>query len=95
MFKAIKLFSDLYDGGYVYHVGDEYPRHGYEPPKSRFLALSTSSNVRGIPLITEVNEDVNTAVEEEATYVKPKKRSKKNANGDMSGIEELVRQEST
>lgn len=80
-YRVIKFFTDLQDKGYAYNVGDEFPRHGHKVSEARIAELSTTANKQHEPLI-EVDKPKATAV--------PKKRSKKNADGDLSGTEELV-----
>jgi hypothetical protein len=55
-YVVIKSFKDLQDGQHIYRAGDEYPRKGYKPTKKRIEELSTSKNLRGEPLIAEVEE---------------------------------------
>ena len=68
MYKVIKLFTDLQDGGYRYEVGDEYPREGYEPTEERIAELSGRTNKQGAPLIKAIKEEKKAA---------PKKTAKK------------------
>ena len=56
MWRVIADFADLYDGGYVYHAGDNYPRSG-KPDPHRVEQLSGRNNRRGIPLIESVAEE--------------------------------------
>lgn len=58
MYKAIKYFTDLQDGGHAYNVGDEYPRKGLNPTAERITELASSKNLRGIPMIAAVEEEV-------------------------------------
>lgn len=53
MFRVVRFFTDLKDGGHAYHVGDVYPRDGVAVTPERIKELSTTSNVRGVPLIAE------------------------------------------
>ena len=53
MYRVIAGFADLKDNGYVYRVGDIYPRKG-EPDKERVLELSGHNNKCGMPLIEDV-----------------------------------------
>lgn len=84
-YTAIEYFTDNYDNGYAYNVGDVYPRQGYEPSESRINALSSGNNVRKRPVIKadeEVQEMAEAVAEvaAEETAVepeKPKKRSRK------------------
>jgi hypothetical protein len=50
-YRVIHSFSDLQDGGYIYHVGDIYPRHGLTVSKARCVELKTEKNKIGKPLI--------------------------------------------
>lgn len=85
MFKVVKLFTDLKDGGHLYNVGDRYPREGLQPTEERIKELSGSNNKQKAPLIVkveeikeEVKEEVLEEILEEPTEVeKPKKKSKK------------------
>lgn len=86
MFKVIELFRDLKDSGYLYHVGDLYPRKGYAPEPGRIEELSSPSNKRGTPLIVEVKEETKPKAEpkaepktEEVDEAKPKKKATKKA----------------
>lgn len=72
MYKAITLFADGVDGGYVYRTGDTYPRKGYTPTPERIKELLSSDNKRGIALIVEVKEDKPAPAKVEETE-KPKK----------------------
>lgn len=56
MYKAIIAFTDLQDANHIYHVGDIYPRDGFEPSQERIDELSGSANKVGCPLITEIAE---------------------------------------
>lgn len=73
MFKVIKAFSDGQDNMYVYNVGDDYPRKGYEPTKERVEGLLGTGNKQGTPLIESIVEKV----EEDKTKEEPKKAKKK------------------
>lgn len=64
---VIHSFSDLQDSNHLYHVGDEYPRHGINVSKERIAELSGSLNRQGKPLIKK--EEV---VEEKRRGRKPK-----------------------
>lgn len=86
MYKVIALFKDLKDSGYLYNVGDLYPRKGYTPEPGRIEELSSPSNKRGTPLIVEVKEEAKPKTEpkaepktEEVNEVKPKKKATKKA----------------
>ena len=60
MYKVINLFTDIQDNGYLYNVGDEYPRKGYKPTAERVRGVLGNNNGRGKPMIVEV-EEVETA----------------------------------
>lgn len=53
MFKVIRTFADLQDGGHVYHEGDTFPRDGFEVSEERKKELLGSDNKIGKPLIEE------------------------------------------
>ena len=63
-YKVIKTFKDAQDNLFTYHTGDKYPRVGVEVSDERIEELSSDKNRRGEPLIKEI---------------KPRKRSKKDA----------------
>lgn len=69
MFKALSDFEDLQDGRYKYKAGDVYPRKGYTPTKERIEELSTEKNVRGVPVIVEIDAEspIKAVVEEKGT----------------------------
>lgn len=56
MYKVIVGFMDLQDGMHEYHEGDPYPRDGAKVNASRINDLSTSHNLRGVPLIESTKE---------------------------------------
>jgi len=56
MFRVIKYFTDLQDGGHAYNEGDIYPRAGLEPSPERIKELSGKKNKRKEPLIIEAQE---------------------------------------
>lgn len=56
MYKVIKFFTDLQDNNHAYHEGDTFPREGLKVTSDRLTELSSASNKRGVPLITEVKE---------------------------------------
>ena len=64
MYRVIEKFKDLCDGGYLYNVGDEYPRG--KATKKRIAELSGHQNKAGRPLIEEVKEIFEEAIEGEA-----------------------------
>lgn len=57
MYKAIEHFKDLKDNGFIYEVGDTYPRKGKRVSKARIAELSGSDNKRGRPVIEEIEEE--------------------------------------
>ncbi len=78
MFKVIKHFTDLQDNSFAYHVGDTYPREGFEVSPERLDELSTDKNRRGIPLIEEIPFSEPQTLTEDVPEEKPKaKRGKK------------------
>ena len=56
MYKAIRYFTDLKDGSYPYHPGDEFPREGLQVSEERIQDLLTGNNRRGIPVIEKAEE---------------------------------------
>lgn len=74
MYKVIKFFTDLQDGGHPYNVGDIFPRSGVDASKDRLAELASKENKQGMPLI-ELVEDEEPAKEEK----KPAKRGRKPA----------------
>ena len=76
MYKVIEYFTDLQDDNFAYNVGDTFPREGKEVSAERFTELSTSANLRGVPLIEEVREQ---AEKSEPVEDAPKKRGRKKA----------------
>lgn len=83
MYKVIKKFTDLKDNGYIYEVGDEYPRENLVVDKKRIGQLLGDKNRQKTPLIEEVKtkpikaKDVEGPKEkvEEVKETKPKGRS--------------------
>lgn len=53
MYKVIKTFTDMQDEGYLYKVGDEFPRQGMIASKDRIDELAGKNNRQGVPLIAE------------------------------------------
>ena len=95
MYKAIRYFTDLKDGSYPYHPGDEFPREGLQVSEERIQDLLTGNNRRGIPVIEKVEEPTEKEVvaevateaadepvqKAEESAAKPKRgRKKKNAD---------------
>lgn len=58
MYKVVKFFTDLQDNNYPYHVGDVFPHSGMVVDEKRIKELSTAANRRNVPLIEEVEENV-------------------------------------
>ncbi len=56
-YKVLKDFKDLQDDGYIYRVGDTFPRPGASVGEDRILELSTVKNQRGEILIKKISED--------------------------------------
>lgn len=92
MYKAIRYFTDLNDGSFPYHPGDEFPREGLQVSDERIENLLTGNNRRGIPVIEKVEETkpkpekkvvAEDAAEEPAVVEAPKpKRGRKKKNAD-------------
>ena len=79
MYRVIKMFTDLQDKGYRYHVGDTYPRKGLTADKKRIEQLSSAKNRQKTALIEEVAEKV------KETSEKPKQtRKTKSEKADKS-----------
>ena len=85
MYRVIKMFTDLQDGGYMYNAGDEFPRSGVKVSESRINELLSTRNRQGKPLIAleekppEI-EDLSLAEvqeEPEEPEKKPARRTKK------------------
>ena len=66
-YKVVHNFRDLRDHGYLYRVGDAYPRPGVAVNEARAAQLLTGANKAKLVLIEEVKEEK--PVEE-----KPKKK---------------------
>lgn len=86
MYRVIKMFTDLQDKGYRYHVGDTYPREGMTADKKRIEQLSSEKNRQKTALIKEVAEKVEETSEKvEETLEKPKQtRKTKSEKADKS-----------
>lgn len=55
IYKVVRKFADLDDGGHIYEVGEEYPRPDIlEVSDERIKELATSANMIGKPLIEPV-----------------------------------------
>lgn len=57
MYRVIKHFTDLQDGGFAYNVGDLFPRKGFEASAERIEELASHSNRQRTPLIEKVKEE--------------------------------------
>lgn len=57
MFRVLHDFSDMHDGGRLYHAGDIYPRSGMVVDEKRLSELSGRGNRLGKPLIAEQAEE--------------------------------------
>ena len=57
-YKVLIDFTDLKDDGFVYRAGDEYPREGKRPTKTRIKELASPLNKRGEPLIEAIEEEI-------------------------------------
>ena len=51
MYTVLVRFADLQDNGFVYNVGDTYPRKGLKPTADRIDELASNRNKRGLTLI--------------------------------------------
>lgn len=56
MYTVLVRFADLQDNGFVYNVGDTYPRKGIEPTADRIDELASDRNKRGLTLIKKAAE---------------------------------------
>lgn len=74
-YKVIHNFRDLHDHGYLYRVGDDYPRPGVAVVKERVEALATGKNKAKLVMIEKVKE-----TKTEKTEEKPKKSTKKSTS---------------
>jgi len=75
MYKALVLFRDTQDDGYVYQPGDTFPRKGFTPSKERIESMLSSNNKQGKPVIEAVAV-VEESAEEPKTDQAPKKRGR-------------------
>jgi hypothetical protein len=57
MYKVIRMFTDIQDGGYKYEVGDIYPRDKMVVSDERIKMLSGNENNRGEPVIELVADE--------------------------------------
>lgn len=53
MYKVIKEFTDMFDDGHKYNVGDEFPRKGLKVNEGRIAKLASDANRQKTPLIVE------------------------------------------
>lgn len=74
MYEVIKDFADLQDGGYIYRVGEIFPREGTKVTIDRATELLGAENKAGEPLIAEI---VTEAVSEKVPEPKKKKAKEK------------------
>ena len=86
MYKVVSYFTDLQDANHTYNIGDTYPRNGLTVTAERIAELAGKSNLRGMPLIEEVQEKADKVKTEKAETAKaepaedaPKKRGRKSA----------------
>lgn len=84
MYKVVSYFTDLQDANHPYNIGDTYPRNGLTVTAERIAELAGKSNLRGIPLIEEVQEKADKVKAEKTETAKaepaedaPKKRGRK------------------
>lgn len=89
MYKVIHGFADMLDKGFVYRVGDEFPRLGFSVSDNRIAELLSSTNRLGTPLIaqTHANEAKSEPTETKTDEPKqiptePKKRRKTAKKGE-------------
>lgn len=85
MYKAVRDFRDLMDGGYFYHAGDSFPRIGLEVDSGRLKELSTTANKSHCVLIQWVEDEVTEPKKEK------EKVRKKNARAGAEGSKKLLR----
>ena len=78
-YEVVVSFSDLKDNGYIYRVGDEFPRSGAVVSDDRIKELSTDKNVRGVALIKSTESETEEVLENETEEVleKPRKNMRK------------------
>lgn len=57
MYIVLKKFADLQDRNYIYDIGDEYPRKGYQPDEKRIAELAGNKNRQWTPLIAEKSDE--------------------------------------
>lgn len=86
MYRVKVSFQDLEDNRHQYHAGDTFPRPGLEVSEARLHSLLTGENRRKLKIIEEVSDDGL-----ESSAQSPRKRGRKrNVDGTMPGIKELV-----
>lgn len=76
MYKVLSEFHDKQDNYYLYKKGDLYPRGDKKVTAKRISELSTDKNAAGIPLIAEIDDEVD-EIEPEWS------KSDDTADGDM------------
>lgn len=77
-YRVISAFNDILDSGFLYSVGDAYPRKGAQTTDERIAELSGSNNKQHKPLIEAVV--VEAVADEEIIVPARRKRGKKNEN---------------
>ena len=78
MYKVIKAFTDIQDGGYFYNIGDAFPRDGVEVSKDRVAVLASKANRQHTPLIEDVPDIPEVEIEPKPKKPgRPGRRSKK------------------
>lgn len=77
-YRVISAFNDILDSGFLYSVGDAYPRQGTQATDERIAELSGSNNKQHKPLIEAVV--VQAEKDEEIIVPARRKRGRKNEN---------------
>lgn len=95
MYKVIKLFTDLQDDGYVYNVGDKFPRDGAKVDEDRIAELAGSKNRQGSPLIAKVEEKKVAVSSEGLNLASPARQTKTVEQGTPPKEEEKVTETKT
>lgn len=67
MYSVIKSFTDLQDDGFLYRVGDKFPRSGMVVTDERIAELASNKNRQKVPLIEEVVTETAAEVTAEET----------------------------
>lgn len=80
MYRVVRRFTDLQDGGRPYEVGSRYPKAGVKVTKERLEELSSDRNKRGVALIVEeahekASPEAEEGIGEAGTGVNPPKTS--------------------